>query len=39
MKTIKIPKELWKELSKMSIDDEVPIYRIIEKLLDDVKKR
>ncbi len=35
MKTIKIPVKLWKTLSKLAIDKEVPIYRIIEELLNE----
>lgn len=37
MKTIKIPNGLWKTLSKLAIDKEVPIYKIIEGLVDEKK--
>ena len=33
--TIVVKKELWKELKKSSVDDEVTISELIEKLVDE----
>jgi len=37
-KTVKIPISLWRSLKEISTKDEITIYAVIQRLLDDSKK-